>query len=326
MKRFVLAFVAFAFIHGAGTSAELAKAEKGTITYRPACDQKNVPERYRLAEHKFDYELSLKNQMENSGVTVYRLTFPSPVKSDVKENNTVHAEFYVPKSDKPLPVVLLLDITAGDARVPRTIASYLAQQGVAGLFVYMPYYGPRRPPGCEKRLLSMNYRHSFEAVRQTVLDMRRAAAWLESRKEIDPKRLGILGTSLGSFMSALTAQMEPKFSHCVVLLGGGGLIDAFYDDPRAAEIKALWEKLGGTKDKLKSIFAPVDPITCAANLKGRKLLIIAAKKDEIVPPKMAELLWEATGKQKIVWYDCNHYSAVLYIVPALGEVVKHVKE
>ena len=44
----------------------------------------------------------------------------------------------------------------------------------------------------------------------------------------------------------------------------------------------------------------MDPITKAANLHGRSVLMIAAKRDEIVPPSAATALWEALGKPKIL--------------------------
>jgi predicted esterase len=66
--------------------------------------------------------------------------------------------------------------------------------------------------------------------------------------------------------------------------------------------------------------APVDPLTCAANLKDRRVLLIGAKRDEIVPPSATEALWRATGQQKIVWYDTNHYGAALYIASGLQHV------
>src|SRR5207302_3509966 len=100
-------------------------------------------------------------------------------------------------------------------------------------------------------------------------------------------------------------------------------VDASSADPRAASAVALWEKLGGTKEKLVQMIAPSDPLTCAALLKDRKVLIIAGARDEIVPPKMAKALWKATGEQKIVWYDCTHYGAAAYFVPALEHVIKH---
>src|SRR5712691_6755181 len=72
------------------------RIEKGTVHFRPAGDQKNIPERYRLEDHSFDFEMELMREMPNSGVAVYHVRFPSPVKTDCPENNTVHAEYYRP--------------------------------------------------------------------------------------------------------------------------------------------------------------------------------------------------------------------------------------
>jgi dipeptidyl aminopeptidase/acylaminoacyl peptidase len=148
---------------------------------------------------------------------------------------------------------------------------------------------------------------------------------MESRPEIDKHNLGIMGTSLGSFMAALTAEMEPRYGKVAVLLGGGGFVDGFYDHPQAARYVKVFETLGGTKAKAAAFIAPIDPITLAGNLKSRKLLIVAAKNDEIVPPRMAENLWNATGRQRIIWLDAGHYSAILYLVSGLGEVVDHFR-
>jgi dienelactone hydrolase len=299
--------------------------EKGTVRFQPLGDQKNIPERYQLAAHTFSYELTLKRARPLSGLDIYQLRFPSPVKSSCPENNTVHAEYYRPRGPGPFPCVIVLDILGGDQSLSRLMGSHLAQNKIAALFVQMAYYGPRRPPGSSLRLLSMDLDHTFGAVRQTVLDLRRATAWMGSRPEVDAKRLGIMGTSLGSFMAALTAEMEPRLGRVAVLLGGGGFVDAFYDDPRAAPVRALWEWSGGTREDVVTAFAPVDPITCAANLKDSKVLILAARRDDIVPPRMADALWRATGRQKIVWYDCTHYGAVAYLLPGLKQVVEHFR-
>ncbi len=132
-----------------------------------------------------------------------------------------------------------------------------------------------------------------------------------------------MGTSLGSFMAALTAEMEPKLKRVGILLGGGGFVDAFYDDPRAASYRKVWEAFGGTKEKVARLIAPIDPITHSDLLKDRQVLMIAAKKDEIVPPRMAEALWKATGEQKIVWFNAGHYTSAFYIVSGLKHVVEH---
>jgi dienelactone hydrolase len=310
-------------VRGETPTPERPAPEKGRFRFSPAREPRNVPECYRLEERTFDYELTHKVDLPSAEVRVCRLTFPSPVTTAHPENNTVHAEYYRPLSEGRFPGVIVLDITAGDQSLSRRISTYLAQHGVCALFVQMAYYGPRRPPGSRLRLLSTDVDHSLAAVRQTVLDLRAAAAWLESRPEVDARRLGIMGTSLGSFLAALTAEMEPRLGRLAVLLGGGGLVDAYYDHPRAEPFRRVYEALGGSKEKLAARIAPADPLTCAANLKDRRVLMLAGKRDEIVPPRMAEALWKASGQQKIVWYDCTHYGAVLYIAPALRLVLEH---
>lgn len=297
--------------------------EKGKAKFEPIGEQKDIPERYRLAAHSFEWEMRVKKDLPGTKMVVYDVRFPSPVESKTPENNTVYAEYYRPRGEGKFPCVIVLDITAGDQNLSRTISTVLAQQNIAALFVQMAYYGPRRPKGSGLRLMSPDIPHTVEAVRQTVLDIRRATAWMESRPEIDGKRLGILGTSLGSFVAALSGEMEPKLGRVAVLLGGGGLVDAYYEDERVIGPRKIYEALGGSKEKLVKLIAPVDPITCADKLKERKLLIIAGKRDDIVPPKAATNLWEASGKQKIVWYDCTHYGAALYFPSALRHVTKH---
>jgi dienelactone hydrolase len=166
---------------------------------------------------------------------------------------------------------------------------------------------------------------TIKAVTQTVLDLRVATAWLGARPEIDGKRLGIMGTSLGSFLAALTGEMEPRLRRVCVLLGGAGFVEGYAGHPLAAPYFKLFESLGGKKDYLKKLIAPIDPITRAANLKNHDLLILAASRDEIVPPSMARMLWEASGKQKILWYDATHYSAALHIADGLEQVLRHFR-
>jgi hypothetical protein len=119
--------------------------------------------------------------------------------------------------------------------------------------------------------------------------------------------------------------MEPKLSRVSIALGGGGLVDAFYDHPRAAPYRKVWEALGGTKEMVTRAIAPIDPITCAGNLKERRVLMVAGKRDDIVPPRATEALWRAAGQPRIVWYDCTHYGAALCFGVILNQVVQHFK-
>lgn len=307
------------------TLADLKPAESGKVKFTAIDDQSSVAERYRLEPYEFEYQLKPKRELVVSGIEIYDVTFPSPVKTKYAENNTVHAEYWLPKGKGPFPGVILLDILDGSMVVSQGIATVLTAQGIAALCVHLPYYGPRHPPGEKVRLVSPDLNQSLDGIRQAVLDNRCATAWLESRKEIDAKKLGIHGTSLGSFMAALTAAAEPRLNKVSLMLGGGGLVDAYWDHPQAKpylQVVALW---GGDKESLKKAIAPADPITYAENLKKRDLLMIAASRDDVVPPAAAKALWEATGKQKIVWFNATHVGAALYLFDATEHIVKHFK-
>ncbi len=322
--RLVYCVVGMGLLVGSSAQAEPLHSEKGKVTFKPIHPEQ-TPERFRLDTYAFDYEMTPKMDLPVCGVEIYKMTYPSPVKTKYEANNTVHAEYYRPKGKGPFPGVLVLDILGGDQNLSRGIALQLSQNGIAALFVQMAYYGPRRTPG-GPRLLSPNIPQTMEAIRQTVLDCRCATAWLEARPEIDGKKLGILGTSLGSFMSALTAASEPRIQRVVLLLGGGGLVDAYYEHPKVKPYTRINEFLGLTKDKLKEMIAPADPLTYADFLKQRDLLMIAAKRDDIVPPKAAVTLWEATGKPKIIWLDSTHVGAALYIFDVAGPIIAHFRK
>lgn len=308
----------------ASGQASAADEEKGIATFKPNSNEKNLPERYRLGEHTFAWRLTPKLSLPASGVEVFTLTFASPVESRDLENNTVWAEYYRPIGKGPFPGVLVLDILAGDQSLSRNVARHFAQNGIGALFVQMAYYGPRRKQG-GPRLMSPNIDHTMAAIAQTVADCRCATTWLAERPEIDPKRLGMMGTSLGSFMSALTAAMDPRLDRVVLLLGGGGLVDAFYEHPKAKPYIEMATMIGLNKDKVRQMIAPADPLTYADLLKQRQLLMIAASRDDIVPPIAAKQLWEATGKPKIIWLDSTHVGAALFVFDVAGPIVKHFK-
>jgi dienelactone hydrolase len=223
-----------------------------------------------------------------------------------------------------VPAVVVLDIMQGNQLVARGEAMWLAQNGVAALVVVLPHYNERRAPGSKVKLVSPDLVRTFDGIRQGVLDCRCAAAWLAARPEVDAEKLGMVGTSLGSFLTALTSANEPRIKNVCILLGGGGLVDAYYDHPKAKPVTEWIDRVGG-KNFVRKLLAPLDPITYAAQLKGKHVLMIAAKNDEVVPPKAAMALWEATGKPRIVWLDSGHITAGFYAMSVLCEVRDHVR-
>ena len=300
------------------------KAGGGSFKFDGTDDEKaGVAERYRMPARDIEYKLSLRHDLKHTGVRVFDLTFPSPVKTDIPENNTVYCELFLPPGEGPFPVAIVLDILQGNALIARGQCMWMAQHGVAGMVVYMAHYGPRRPPDSKVRLISTDVFKSIDGVKQTVLDCRCGRVAGEPvRIRSRPHRWP--GTSLGSLVRAIVSANEPRIKNVCLMLTAGGLVDAFYDHPKAEPYRPIVDAVGG-RFTLKLLIAPVDPLTYAKQLKEKNLLMICASRDDILLPAAAKRLWEATGKPKIVWFDCTHVGTALFTMPLLKEMTEHLR-
>lgn len=321
---YVLAFAAAHFCgltHSWGGAAELAPPQTSTVEFRPLEDQANVPEMFRLEAHSFPYIQTFVPDASRTTV-VSEVTFPSPVESEHACNNTVHCEYFRPHGPGRRPAVVVLHILGGDFPLARLFSRYLAASGTPALFVKMPYYGPRRPTEVRKRMIDVDPRDSVVGMRQAVLDIRRAGAWLASREEVDPEQIGIFGISLGGITAALAAEQEPRFRNVCLMLAGGDLGRVSWESREVKQARDQWLAKGGTKEEFFTVLQPIDPATYAERLRSRRLFMINASQDEVIPPACTTSLWEKAGKPPIVWFDAGHYTAALYMFHGLAEVTR----
>ena len=259
-----------------------------------------------------------------AGREVYALEFPTPIPSPVKRNNTVHCEYFPAAGTGRRPAVIVLHILDGRFRVARGISQTLRSAGISTLLVKMPYYGPRRPADrAVLKQLGNDPDKAVDVVVQAVADIRRAARWLATCDEVDPNRIGLCGVSLGGFAAALAGGVDGRFGRVAIVLAGGRL-DKIVTG-RAREVRVLREDIRRRKwtpAKLKRILEPIEPMTYASRLKSSRVLMIAAKRDKIVPPICAESLARASGA-KITWYPASHYTMVAFLPAALVQLVMH---
>lgn len=293
----------------------------GAVRFEPAEDEVRTDPRFRLAAHEFPYVQTFA-PADAAQLELSHVTFPSPVETPFACNNTVHCEYFRPRVAGRRPAVVVLHILGGDFPLARLFCRYLAASGTAALFVKMPYYGPRRPSGPRKRMISDDPRETVEGMRQAVLDIRRAAAWLAAREEVDAHRLGIFGISLGGITAALAAAQEPRFANVCLMLAGGDLGQVVWQTREAARAREKWLTSGGTVEQFVDILRAVDPAAYAGRLQGRRLLMLNAANDEVIPRACTESLWRASGRPPIVWYDAGHYSVVRFLFDGLYETTR----
>ncbi len=319
---------AFAFLMalcGAEAERKPVIVEQGTATFRPAAtaDEQQIAERFRMPEHSFNYKMT-KLPVELSNHEIWDVTFPSPVTTPHEVNNTIHCEYYKPVGAEltktKRPAVIVLHILGGDFALSRLFAGAIAQTGTAALFVKMPYYGPRRVPGSPQRMISANPDETIAGMTQAVLDIRQATGFLMSRPEIDPEHLGIFGISLGGITGSLAASSEPRLKHLCLLLAGGDLGKIAWE---AREFRREREKLiamGATLEDFRAAVKEIEPLNHCANCKGRRILMLNAESDEVIPKSCTEALWAGFGKPDLHWYSGGHYSVLRHILHARAKV------
>lgn len=304
------------FSSAAALAAEPSpRQEKGTASFT-ALNKEKCPERFRLDDHDFVYQLQW-DEIESPRCELANVTFPSPVTTPLEVNNTVHCEYYRAKQEGKRPAVIVLHILGGDFALARMFCHALNQGGTTALFLKMPYYGPRRDPAVPRRMIAEDPHQTVEGMTQAVLDIRRAAAFLASREEVDAEQLGIMGVSLGGITASLAAAAEPRIQNVCLLLAGG-------DFPKIAaestEFKKQRDKFiasGKNAEEFGKIVAEVDPLRYAELLQGRRMLMLNAKADEVIPKACTEALWTAAGKPEIIWLSGGHYSVARHLPTAL---------
>ena len=296
--------------------------ERGQVDFRPGPEETTAPASYRLRADSYAYQMT--QRLDSPGYSVWSVQFPSPIVTPDPANNTIHAEYFRPKGKGAgkRPAVVVLHILGADFALSRYLAARLADRGVAALFVKLPYYGERRPADGDHRFLSSDIERTIRSMRQGVCDVRRAASWLAVRPEIDPAKLGVTGISLGGIISSVSAAVDPTLNRAALLLAGGDLARVLWEMPEGAKSKALWLKSGRTFADLKALSDPFDPLTYAPRLVGKRVLMMAGKTDEVIPPASTRALWEGAGRPPITWLDCGHYSAAGFLLPAVRRTVE----
>ncbi len=304
---------------------ETLQTRKGEVHFEPAANEDQaVPKLFRLPAATFEFTDAPKEDWKGEDVKLSLVTFPSPVKTPHVNNNTVHCEYYRPAKPGKYPACVVLHILGGDFPLSRLFAHQLAQNGVAALFLKMPYYGERRQPDVNVRMISANPEETARGMTQAVKDIRYAVAWLAAQEEVDATQIGVFGISLGGITASLAMAGEPRFTKCCPVLAGGDLGQVMRTAKvrHLEEVRRQWASQGRTLDELEELMKSVDPCTYGSCITGRNVLMLNARNDEVIPRACTQQLWEAFGRPPIHWYEAGHYSAMLYLADALDKVTK----
>ncbi len=277
-----------------------------------AADSVNVPVDPRF----FDYDPGppvdavVTQQPDMDGLRVYRVTFPSPVVTPFAADNTVIGFFFQPPGPGPYPAMVVLH-----EWLPVTLANEdqmceaIAHAGTAAFLMEEPFSLERRPvphrPDAE--LLSGNLPQMVAGLRQTVIDARRSVDYLQSRPDIDPRRLGVGGISLGGVLAPLVAGADGRPTVVLTVVAGSDVADTIWNSVFTRGIRQGLRERGYTFDDLRTQMAPFEAGRWLHDFDPQNALMFNGRDDFFIRPWAADDMARALGGAHITWLNTGHY-------------------
>lgn len=211
-------------------------------------------------------------------------------------NKKVSGLLSLPKnSTHPLPVIILMH-GLGDHKAVDYVQygnDFFLKNGFAVLRIDISDHGNRKEEVYEFDLTGTYKYWSRNVITQTVFDLRRAVDFIETREELDSKRIGYYGISLGGIIGTVFCGVEDRIKVPVIALAGG-------------QLNLLYEEKVLSKEA-KDFVSIIEPLNFVGQISPRPFLMLNAENDEIVPPMMSKLLYkEAKDPKNIIWYNAKH--------------------
>jgi hypothetical protein len=158
---------------------------------------------------------------------------------------------------------------------------------------------------------------TLEAIRQSVIDTRAILAWLGSQTDTP---IGVMGISLGAFITYLLLGTDDRPAFAIPIMGHGELI---HGADGAALLKHVQQDIlaqGLNFDDTPELTAALTAIKMQPRIPPERILPINGLYDMIVSPERAETLFKAWNIPKVVWLPGGHFS--ILTMPRMRHAIK----
>ena len=240
-----------------------------------------------------------------------QLTFPSAIETPHTENNTVYARYFPANRREPRRrATLVMPQWNADSGGHIGLCQLLSRVGISALRLSLPYHDDRMPPELVRAdfIVSPNIGRTLQVNRQAVLDARRAIAWLAAQGY---ENIGILGTSLGSCLAALTAAHEPLIKTAALNHISPYFADVVWEGLSTAHVRAGLEGMIEL-DLLRRLWLPISPQPYIKQLRDVHALLVYARYDLSFPVRLSRQLiaeFERLGiRHEVMVLPCGHYT------------------
>jgi dienelactone hydrolase len=196
----------------------------------------------------------------------------------------IHALLRIPKSDKPVPAVVIAPGAEVLKEGRQDFADSLARMGYASIVMDQRTFGETGGASPPLREDIESFKRGVEPVQHRfIYDILRAGDVLRAQPEIDPTRIAFIGESMGGRFVIIAGAIDEEAKGVIAISTGGyGFEDAY------------WRYDADTVTLLKSI----EPDNYANKISPNKLVMFHFTDDQVVPHSSGEKTFNAANEPK----------------------------
>jgi dienelactone hydrolase len=247
------------------------------------------------------------------GISRYHFTYAS--EANVRVPGLLLAKPEILKDGNRHPVVIVLHGTGGSKDAESTRLTMMAKANFIAVAIDARYHGERGKPADYNAAIAKAFtdQKSHPLYYDTVWDLMRLIDYLDTRADVDPKRIGMIGISKGGIETWLTAAVDPRVAVAVPCISAQsfswgldndawhhrvGTVQAGFDaaaksvgidKPDAKFTRQFYDRV------IPGIYTQYDCPQMMPMIAPRPLLIISGDKDPINPVQGLHLCEQSTA-------------------------------
>lgn len=223
--------------------------------------------------------------------------------------DAILVEHWMHADDPPHGTVLALHgFNMGQPRIDALalFAAHWFRRGLDVALLTLPYHGGRTPAGARfsgQRFAAANPAVLNDAVRRSVFDVHLVRAWLREQTGLP---VGLLGLSLGGYITALTAGLCSDLDFAIAMVPPVCLGDLAWRFVARSRGRRGTPPPAYSRDELRAMYRVHSPLAFPLRTPRERVMIIAGRGDRIVPPEHPHALWRHWGQPRIHWFSGSH--------------------